>query len=63
MIGDFNGDGRADIALVRGMPGWNTIPVAFSNGDGTFTVTNQNAGDFATWAQGETVTPLVANLG
>ena len=32
-------------------------------GDGTFNVTNQNAGDFATWAQGETVTPLVANLG
>jgi hypothetical protein len=32
-------------------------------GDGTFNVTSQNAGDFATRAHGETVTPLVANLG
>src|SRR5262249_62070806 len=46
----FNGDGRTDIALVRQQAGWASIPVAFSNGDGTFTVTNQNAADFASWA-------------
>ena len=39
VAGDFNGDGFADIALT-GVPGWNTIPVAFSNGDGTFRGTN-----------------------
>lgn len=43
--GDFNGDGRTDIALVGG-EGWFTVPVAFSNGDGTFTVTNTPVDSF-----------------
>jgi hypothetical protein len=47
--GDFNGDGASDIALVGG-GGWNTLPVAFSNRDGSFNVTNQGVNDFATWA-------------
>jgi K+/H+ antiporter YhaU regulatory subunit KhtT len=47
--GDFNRDGRTDIALT-GTSGWNTVPVAFSQGDGTFKVTNQGVGDFAAWA-------------
>jgi hypothetical protein len=43
--GDFNGDGLADIALVRGLLNnslnpWKTIPLAQSNGDGTFTGSN-----------------------
>jgi murein tripeptide amidase MpaA len=40
------------IALVRQTPGWGSIPVAASNGDGTWTVTNGAAGpDFIpTWA-------------
>src|SRR5258707_1234475 len=29
-----------DIALVRQTPGWSTIPIAFSNGDGTWNITN-----------------------
>ena len=49
ITGDFNGNGRTDIALVGG-PGWGTQPVAFSNGDGTFNVTNQPITNFATWA-------------
>jgi hypothetical protein len=41
VAGDFNGDGKWDIALTGGA-GWNTIPVAFSNtnGDGNFWATN-----------------------
>jgi hypothetical protein len=41
LVGDFNGDHRSDIALIGGDPNWwSTAPVAFSNGDGSFTVTN-----------------------
>jgi hypothetical protein len=50
ITGDFNGNGRTDIALVGGA-GWTTIPVAFSNGDGSFDVSNIDVGDFASWAQ------------
>ena len=46
LAGDFNGDGRTDIALSSG-PGWTTVPVAASNGDGTFAVTNAPAPNFA----------------
>ncbi len=58
--GDFNGDGRTDIALM-GLPAWQSIPVAFSNGDGSFNVTNvpvtnQPVSDFATWAAQRGVT-------
>jgi hypothetical protein len=57
VTGDFNHDGNTDIALA-GAPGWTTIPVAFSNGDGTFTVTNASRPDFAGWAY----TPYGARL-
>jgi len=49
VMGDFDGDGRADIALTRGI-GWTTIPVAFSRGDGTFNLTNDFVQDFPTWS-------------
>ncbi|MEQ1833906.1 MAG: VCBS repeat-containing protein [Candidatus Eisenbacteria bacterium] len=49
VAGDFNGDGRCDMALT-GVAGWATLPVAFSNGDGSFRVTNAGVGDFAIWA-------------
>jgi surface antigen len=38
-VGDFNGDGKADV-MIRGYPGWDTTPIFFSNGDGTFTFSN-----------------------
>ncbi len=48
--GDYNGDGRTDIALAGGM-GWASVPVALSNGNGTFTVINGTAGPaFGGWA-------------
>jgi hypothetical protein len=42
VTGGFSGSGRTDIALVGGS-GWNTVPVAFANGDGTWTIHNSPA--------------------
>jgi len=54
VAGDFDGDGLADIALVGGA-GWTTMPIAFSNGDGTYHGANlgETFGDtgFADYAQ------------
>jgi hypothetical protein len=46
--GDYNGDGRDDIALVGGV-GWNTVPIAFSQLSSFFITNNQT--EFASWAQ------------
>nr|WP_232328096.1 S8 family serine peptidase [Kibdelosporangium sp. MJ126-NF4] len=54
VTGDFNADGRTDIALTGGN-GWASIPVAFSNGDGNFTVTNAGVANFPTWASSPNV--------
>jgi len=45
---DFNGDGKTDAALVGGR-GWGSIPVAFSNGNGQFRVTNHGLHHFPGW--------------
>lgn len=50
IAGDFDGDGRDDLALT-GPVGWETIPVAFSAGDGTFLVTNKGVLNFPSWAR------------
>jgi hypothetical protein len=57
LTGDFNGDGRTDLALT-GASAWRNVPVAFSNGDGSFKVTSAEPSDFASWASepGVTVT-------
>jgi hypothetical protein len=53
VAGDFNADGRMDIALTGGT-GWTTIPVASATGGGGWTITNAGAVDFGTWAQSPT---------
>ncbi len=60
LLGDFNNDGKADVALT-GMSGWTTLPVAFSNALSTtfvpisdfyldFALNNLPIGSFAFWA-------------
>lgn len=61
VAGDFDADGDADIALVGGI-GWNTVPIAFSNGDGSFRITNLGAGAFPTWAQAQGARPIVGDF-
>jgi hypothetical protein len=58
VTGDFNGDGRTDIALTGGP--WSYIPVAFSNGDGTFYVTTYTSSDFPGLASSSGATPVSA---
>jgi hypothetical protein len=52
---------KSDIALT-GVAGWNTIPVALSNGDGSFAVLNQSAGDFPGLASGPGVAKLAGDF-
>ncbi len=47
-----------DIALLGSAATGSTLPVAFSNDDGSFTVTSRDVGDFAVWAR----TPNVQRL-
>ncbi|HYZ22093.1 MAG TPA: VCBS repeat-containing protein [Rhodopila sp.] len=47
--GDFNGDGKADIALINRGAGWTSVPIALS-GTAGFTVENLSAPDFAALA-------------
>ena len=61
LTGDFNGDGWTDVALT-GVAGWNTLPIAFNNGDGTFNVSNEYIGEFAGWAAASGVVPLVGDF-
>ncbi len=60
LVGDFDGDLRADIALT-GVPGWQSIPVAYGNSDRTFTVVNQVASAFAGLSSTSGVTRLVGD--
>src|SRR6185437_8017911 len=61
LTADSNGDGRADIGLV-GDPNWSSIPVAFSNGDGTFRITNVPTPDFAFWSTSRTAQTLTGDF-
>jgi len=46
--GDFNGDGKGDVACT-GVHGWRTIPTAFGNGHGSYSVTNHGVHHFPQW--------------
>ena len=61
LVGDFNGDGRDDLALLRQSAGWTTIPVAFATGSGWSSI-NPDGGDFAAYATGPDVRPLVGDF-
>ena len=60
LIADFDGDGLSDIALL-GDALSPVVPVAFSNGDGTFLVTAESGGDFPDWASTSGVGKLVGD--
>ena len=50
VAGDFNGDGRDDIALLGGA-GWNSVKVFLSNGTGGFSLVDQALVNLPMWAQ------------
>jgi hypothetical protein len=65
VAGDFDGDGRADIALTggssNGLP-WSSIPVAFSQADGSFRITNVGVADFGTYAMQGAAKPVAGDF-
>jgi len=61
VAGDFNGDGKTDLALM-GPRGWATSPVAFSNGNGQYRVTNNRVTHMASWATTAGVKFLAADF-
>ena len=61
LTGDFNGDGRTDIALT-GLRSWSTFPVAFSNGNGSFTVTNLPIANFTSFSAVRNAKPLTGDF-
>jgi hypothetical protein len=60
-VADFNGDGKADVALT-GVATWTSLPVAFSNGDGSFNITNTALSSFPGWSGAAGVSTLVADF-
>ena len=57
LAGDFNGDGKTDLALINLDPGWTTVPVALSDLAG-FTTSNVSAPGFASLAANPDVTAV-----
>jgi hypothetical protein len=62
LVGDFNGDRKDDIALVRRTPGWGSVPVAFGRNGDWSPITNSGVGIYATWAATNGVMPLVGDF-
>jgi hypothetical protein len=61
VTGKFSNSGLTDIALLG--PGWVTIPVAFANADGSWTVTNERAPWFVEWATTSGVKVVTGKFG
>jgi FG-GAP-like repeat/Gametolysin peptidase M11 len=61
LTGDFNHDGKTDIALTGG-PDWTTVPLALSVGNGTWVVTLNAVGDFGGWAATPGVQAVAVDL-
>lgn len=61
VVGDFDNDGRDDVALT-GNSFFTTIPIAFSNGDGTFTLTNLPLATFEGWSATSGVIPVAGDF-
>jgi hypothetical protein len=62
LAGDFNGDGRTDIALLNQGAGWGSVPVSFAKSDGSWTVLSKSVGNFGVWATRNGVTPLAGDF-
>lgn len=62
LTGDFDCNGATDVALLNRAPGWNTMPVAYSDKRGGWIITNKEIGDFASWATGPSVKILTGNF-
>jgi hypothetical protein len=60
VTGDFNHDGKTDIALA-GSSGLYAVPIAFSNGDGNFNVINAAAGAFPALAAPAAISMIVTS--
>lgn len=58
LVGDYNGDGKHDLAISRN--GFTTKPIFFSNGDGTWTTTNTATPG---WANSTAAAPIAPVLG
>ena len=61
LAGDFNNDGRTDIVLVGGAD-WTQAKVAFSNGNGTFSIRQGAAPNFMYWATSTSAARLVGDF-
>jgi len=62
LTGDFNKDGKTDIALVRQEPGWGSVPILFANGNGSWRETNNGLPHAAAWAATRGVQLLTGNF-
>jgi hypothetical protein len=59
--GDFDADGRDDLAVTGG-PGWTSVPVAFTRGGGYFTTTTVAIPDIPAWAAAPNAKPVTGDF-
>ena len=59
IAGDFDNDGKTDLAFVRPGSTWNSVPILFSNGDGSWRATNYQV---PAWANQPGVVPIAGDF-